>query len=206
MDRNVGESQPRRRCFSSNTQDGNGAGGSRQVQHWVEEAERLDELEAERGLTGVEAVSRPFPSWNRSISTEIYLCHACSDHESKDGNARTGQSPGHHHRGSRVMTMPAAFRRMHNCAGWRKSSLPPGRVRASMIAPTGVGRRRPRPRPRRCSAADRLAGKASKQRRRKLNRRVYEVMRSAEYAAEAARLGHGVAAAAAHRHDDGSHG
>ena len=47
----------------------------------MEEAERLDELEAERGLTGVEAVSRPFPSWNRSISTEIYLCHACSCQE-----------------------------------------------------------------------------------------------------------------------------
>jgi hypothetical protein len=26
-------------------------------------------------------VSRPFPSWNRSISTEIYLCHACSYHD-----------------------------------------------------------------------------------------------------------------------------
>ena len=26
-------------------------------------------------------VSRPFPSWNRSILTEIYLCHACSYHE-----------------------------------------------------------------------------------------------------------------------------
>jgi hypothetical protein len=26
-------------------------------------------------------VSRVFPSWNRSILTEIYLCHACSDHE-----------------------------------------------------------------------------------------------------------------------------
>jgi hypothetical protein len=24
------------------------------------------------------AVSRAFPSWNRSILTEIYLCHACS--------------------------------------------------------------------------------------------------------------------------------
>jgi hypothetical protein len=23
-------------------------------------------------------VSRPFPSWNRFILTEIYLCHACS--------------------------------------------------------------------------------------------------------------------------------
>ena len=26
-------------------------------------------------------VSRPFPSWNRSILTEIYLCHACSGQE-----------------------------------------------------------------------------------------------------------------------------
>jgi hypothetical protein len=26
-------------------------------------------------------VSRPFPSWNRSILTDIYLCHACSCHE-----------------------------------------------------------------------------------------------------------------------------
>eukprot|EP01047_Picozoa_sp_COSAG01_P003484 COSAG01_NODE_104_length_26171_cov_96.617612_10_plen_163_part_00 len=25
-----------------------------------------------------EAVSRPFPSWNRSILIEIYLCHTCS--------------------------------------------------------------------------------------------------------------------------------
>eukprot|EP01047_Picozoa_sp_COSAG01_P071459 COSAG01_NODE_11096_length_2009_cov_4.966492_1_plen_130_part_00 len=27
------------------------------------------------------AVSRAFPSWNRSVLTEIYLCHACSRHE-----------------------------------------------------------------------------------------------------------------------------
>jgi hypothetical protein len=27
------------------------------------------------------AVSRPNPSWNRSISTDIYLCHACSCQE-----------------------------------------------------------------------------------------------------------------------------
>jgi hypothetical protein len=27
------------------------------------------------------AVSAPCPSWNRSILTEIYLCHACSCHE-----------------------------------------------------------------------------------------------------------------------------
>jgi hypothetical protein len=26
-------------------------------------------------------VSRPFPSWNRSILTEIYLCHACTRQE-----------------------------------------------------------------------------------------------------------------------------
>jgi hypothetical protein len=28
-----------------------------------------------------DAVSRPFPSWNRFISAEIYLCHACSCQE-----------------------------------------------------------------------------------------------------------------------------
>jgi hypothetical protein len=28
-------------------------------------------------------VSRAFPSWNRSILTEIYLCHACSYHEDR---------------------------------------------------------------------------------------------------------------------------
>jgi hypothetical protein len=27
------------------------------------------------------SVSRPFPSWNRSILTEVYLCHACSCQE-----------------------------------------------------------------------------------------------------------------------------
>jgi hypothetical protein len=35
-------------------------------------------------------VSRAFPSWKRSILTEIHLCHACSDHETEDGNARAG--------------------------------------------------------------------------------------------------------------------
>jgi hypothetical protein len=29
-----------------------------------------------QGCAG-DPVSRPFPSWNRSILTEIYLCHAC---------------------------------------------------------------------------------------------------------------------------------
>eukprot|EP01047_Picozoa_sp_COSAG01_P018078 COSAG01_NODE_973_length_12368_cov_12.435732_4_plen_55_part_00 len=37
------------------------------------------------------AVSRPFPSWNWSILTEIYLCHACSYHKIEDGNGRAGR-------------------------------------------------------------------------------------------------------------------
>jgi hypothetical protein len=40
-------------------------------------------------------VSRAFPSWNRSILTEFYLCHACSDQEIEDGNMETpGQGHG----------------------------------------------------------------------------------------------------------------
>eukprot|EP01047_Picozoa_sp_COSAG01_P060318 COSAG01_NODE_7377_length_3230_cov_7.645800_2_plen_177_part_00 len=36
-------------------------------------------------------VRRPFPSWNRSILTEIYLCHACSCQRNiEDGNGRAG--------------------------------------------------------------------------------------------------------------------
>jgi hypothetical protein len=37
-------------------------------------------------------VSAPFPSWNRSILTEIYLCHACSYQEIEDGNGAPGGS------------------------------------------------------------------------------------------------------------------
>jgi hypothetical protein len=40
-----------------------------------------------------ELVSRAFPSWNRSMLTEIYLCHACSYQEIEDGHARAG-TPG----------------------------------------------------------------------------------------------------------------
>eukprot|EP01047_Picozoa_sp_COSAG01_P071222 COSAG01_NODE_10998_length_2030_cov_2.434490_1_plen_49_part_10 len=36
-------------------------------------------------------MSRPFASWNRSILTEIYLCHACSYHEIEDGNGAPGR-------------------------------------------------------------------------------------------------------------------
>jgi hypothetical protein len=42
------------------------------------------------GAGSVAAVRRAFPSWNRSILTEIYLCRARSCHEVEDGNARTG--------------------------------------------------------------------------------------------------------------------
>jgi hypothetical protein len=35
-------------------------------------------------------VSRAFPSWNRSMLTDIYLCHACSYQEIENGSARTG--------------------------------------------------------------------------------------------------------------------
>jgi hypothetical protein len=38
-------------------------------------------------------VSAPFPSWNRSISTEIYLCHACSYHEIEGRNGTPGGIP-----------------------------------------------------------------------------------------------------------------
>eukprot|EP01047_Picozoa_sp_COSAG01_P054204 COSAG01_NODE_5894_length_3965_cov_2.764615_6_plen_122_part_00 len=33
---------------------------------------------------------RAFPSWNRSMLTEIYLCHACSYHEIEDGSGAPG--------------------------------------------------------------------------------------------------------------------
>jgi hypothetical protein len=35
-------------------------------------------------------VGGPFASWNRSILTEIYLCHASSYHEIEDGNGAPG--------------------------------------------------------------------------------------------------------------------
>jgi hypothetical protein len=40
------------------------------------------------------SVSRAFPSYARSILTEIYLCHPClACHEIEDGNARAGHAP-----------------------------------------------------------------------------------------------------------------
>ena len=46
-------------------------------------------------------VSAPFSSWNRSILTEIYLCHACSRHEllrSETAGQKEGAGHGAHRR------------------------------------------------------------------------------------------------------------
>jgi hypothetical protein len=50
-------------------------------------------LPASRGGVSASRVSRAFQSWNRSILTEIYLCHACSCHEIEDMET-PGQVPG----------------------------------------------------------------------------------------------------------------
>jgi hypothetical protein len=47
----------------------------------------------DRRQHGAAAASAPFPSWNRSMLTEIYLCHACSYHEIEDGNGAPGHLP-----------------------------------------------------------------------------------------------------------------
>jgi hypothetical protein len=57
-------------------------------------------------------VSRPFPSWNRSILTEIYLCHACSHPEVEGGNARVG-SCGQEHSLADYCNEPAVRRALH---------------------------------------------------------------------------------------------
>eukprot|EP01047_Picozoa_sp_COSAG01_P008474 COSAG01_NODE_335_length_18690_cov_7.693185_2_plen_656_part_00 len=65
------------------------------AQHAAEVAELLSAHRAELSASQeacAEAVSRAFPSWNRSILTEIFLCHACSDQEIEDGNGRAGEA------------------------------------------------------------------------------------------------------------------
>eukprot|EP01047_Picozoa_sp_COSAG01_P032831 COSAG01_NODE_2388_length_7779_cov_127.916384_13_plen_183_part_00 len=42
---------------------------------------RAAEADGRAAAADARAVSRPFPSWNRSILTEIFLCHACSCQE-----------------------------------------------------------------------------------------------------------------------------
>jgi hypothetical protein len=77
---------PRPRRPPATTPPGLWAGGQQQGQGGY--------LRAGEGLGGGrfrQPVGRAFPSWNRSILTEIYLCDACSDHEMiEDGNARAG--------------------------------------------------------------------------------------------------------------------
>ena len=57
-------------------------------------------------------VSRPFPSLNRSILTEIYPCHTCSYHEVEDGNGRAG--------GQRLLAGGRSLRGVR----WRPRPLP----------------------------------------------------------------------------------
>eukprot|EP01047_Picozoa_sp_COSAG01_P076813 COSAG01_NODE_13619_length_1557_cov_17.990398_3_plen_112_part_00 len=59
-------------------------------------------------------VSRAFPSWNRSILTEIYLCHACASQEIEDGNARAGQRNTH---AGRLLPSAADECQPVSCAG-----------------------------------------------------------------------------------------
>jgi hypothetical protein len=51
-------------------------GRETEMQLAKEELKHQDECS--RSMAGAATVSRPFPSWNRSILTEIYLCHAWS--------------------------------------------------------------------------------------------------------------------------------
>eukprot|EP01047_Picozoa_sp_COSAG01_P005143 COSAG01_NODE_173_length_23099_cov_37.564783_15_plen_108_part_00 len=60
---------------------------------------------------GCQHVSRPFPSWNRSILTEIYLCHACSCQEmlrtETAGQVITGVGPQPAQRGAQTFLFGA---------------------------------------------------------------------------------------------------
>jgi hypothetical protein len=52
------------------------------------------QAESEQQVAIVEEASAPFPSWDRSIVTEIYLCHACFYHEIEGGNGAPGGGGG----------------------------------------------------------------------------------------------------------------
>jgi hypothetical protein len=68
---------------------GSGLACSAQALHWCGLLANLGS-----GVGALATVSRPFPSWNRPILTDIYLCHACSCHEIEDGNGRAGLQRG----------------------------------------------------------------------------------------------------------------
>jgi hypothetical protein len=71
-------------------------------------------------------VSRAFSSWNRSILTEIHLCHACSDHENEDRTAVHGDVP---MRGVGIGWTPRKLQldAVEVVAGGRRLALGPGR-------------------------------------------------------------------------------
>jgi hypothetical protein len=51
---------------------------------WTERGHPINPSSSQQEPSGLDEwlrASAPFPSWNRSILTEIYLCHACSYHE-----------------------------------------------------------------------------------------------------------------------------
>jgi hypothetical protein len=71
------------------------------VAQLVERAAAAHRAETRQPRAAPEVI-RAFPSWKRSILTEIYLCDACSYHEIEDGNTRAGAG-GH----ARALSRPA---------------------------------------------------------------------------------------------------
>eukprot|EP01047_Picozoa_sp_COSAG01_P044548 COSAG01_NODE_4039_length_5406_cov_1.715980_1_plen_141_part_10 len=79
---------------------------------WLHELERWEE------------VDRPFPSWKRSILTEIYLCHACSCQEI----LRTETAGQEVDRLTRLSMTPAS--------GQRREGAPPQSAAAAAAEPS----------------------------------------------------------------------
>jgi hypothetical protein len=120
-----------------------GAGGTRRAGLPGRAAARSrPRAQASGGRRGGGAwVSRAFPSWKRSILTEIYPCHACSDHVSEDANARAGSglpargAPAQPRRraGRGRCCTPTGARCCRRC--WRRWRRP----LSGLGAPAGVG-------------------------------------------------------------------
>jgi hypothetical protein len=122
------------------------------------------------------AVGRAFPSWKRSTLTEIYLCHACSDHAIEDGHASTGGGRWGCRAASSASSWPS--RSTSGTSARRRRSRPSSATsRHRRRAPSPIRRRRPtrppptprcvrsaarwRPTPRCCRAAGSSATPAS---------------------------------------------
>eukprot|EP01047_Picozoa_sp_COSAG01_P021951 COSAG01_NODE_1289_length_10885_cov_3.769331_16_plen_255_part_00 len=69
--------------------DGEG-GGSQGAASAAASASAVAAAAAAAAVLRAGTVSWVFPSWNRSILTEIYICHACSYQKIEDGNAWAG--------------------------------------------------------------------------------------------------------------------